>query len=82
MTITAYVQTNPQGRLDADSTITVEGVTYPIPDRGWYGEDRKPSRLAPHRISAALESSGYERRYTTVSEPDENYRFEIQVVKA
>jgi len=78
----AYVQTNPQGRLDADSTLTVEGVTYPIPERGWYGEERKPSRAAPHRIAAALESAGYERRYTTLREPDENGRFEIEVDKA
>lgn len=84
MPVTAYVQTGSEhpGRLDADSTITVDGVTYPIPERGWYGPDRQPSRAAPHRISAALESAGYQRAYSDLSGPDENGVFEIQVVKA
>jgi hypothetical protein len=82
MSVTAYVQADPSGRLTADSTLTVEGATYPIPKRGWYGSDRSPSRAAPHRISAALDAAGYEPGYLDVSEPDASGRFEIQVVKA
>lgn len=86
MTITAYVQGSNSptmlGNLKDGGTITVEGATYSIPERGWYGPDRKPSRAAPHRISAALESAGYQRAYSDLSGPDENGVFEIQVVKA
>lgn len=86
MSITAYVQGSKDpaspGRLTEDSTITIEGATYDIPERGWYGPDRKPSRAAPHRISAALESADYQRAYSDLSGPDENGVFEIQVVKA
>lgn len=83
MPITAYVQTGGEhpGRLAADSTITVDGVTYPIPERGWYGRDRKPSRAAPHRIAAALESAGYDPRYSDAGGPDSDGVFEIRVVK-
>lgn len=84
MPVTAYVQASKDepNRLTADSTITIEGVTFPIPERGHYGPDRTPSRAAPHRISAALEQAGYRRDYTDLSDADEHGIFTIQVEAA
>jgi hypothetical protein len=82
----AYVQgsKNPDmlGNLRDGGTLTVEGVTYDIPERGYYGPDRNPSRLAPHRIAAALESAGYLQQHAIVSGASADGVYEIEVTKA
>lgn len=86
MTITARIHGSPVqthlGALGPSSTLTVEDRTYDIPERGHYGEDRKPSRLAPHRIAATLEGAGYRPSYTDLVGPGRDGVWEIQVVKA
>lgn len=86
MSVIAYVQgsTNPDhlGNLKDGGTLTVDGVTVDIPERGYYGPDRRPSIVAPHRIAAALESAGYLPRHTVVSGPSPDGVYEIEVTKA
>ena len=48
---TARVTTDAEGRLTDTSTLTVGDVTIPVPDRGI-------TRMAPHRIWAALQAVG------------------------
>jgi hypothetical protein len=50
----ARVTTDDQGRLTPDSTVTVGGQTWPVPERTERGGDRD----AP-RISDALRERGY-----------------------
>jgi hypothetical protein len=52
--LTATITTDPDGRLTADSTCTIEGQTIPVPDRAPDG-----GRLAPKRITAAIHELGY-----------------------
>lgn len=47
----ARVTTGEHGRLTGTSTLTFGDVTIPVPDRG-------VTRMAPHRIWAALEAAG------------------------
>lgn len=84
MTITAYVQGSSSptllGNLQHGGTITVEGVTYDIPDYAKVG-----GRLAPRRIVETLEAAGYKPAtdyYSDLGKPDAKGRFEIRVVKA
>ncbi|GAA0494211.1 hypothetical protein Ade02nite_20550 [Paractinoplanes deccanensis] len=84
MTITAYVHgsTDPNhlGNLKDGGTLTVEGVTYEIPDRAQRG-----GRFAPRRIIEALEAAGYKpatNYYGDLSKPNADGVYEIQVVKA
>ena len=53
MTTTAIVTTT-NGRLTADSTLTIDGVVYPIPERAMVG-----GVFAPRRIIEALRDAGY-----------------------
>jgi hypothetical protein len=48
---TVRVTTDSGGRLAGTSTLTFGDVTIPVPDRG-------VTRMAPHRIWAALEAAG------------------------
>jgi hypothetical protein len=60
ITIPAVVTTDDTSHLTADSTLTVDGVTIPIPARvpnPLGGDGTTP--LAPHRILAALTELGY-----------------------
>jgi hypothetical protein len=86
MTITAYVQGSNDptmlGNLKDGGTLTVEGVTYDIPERGHYGPERNPSRMAPHRIAAALESAGYLPQHKPLGPPSPDGVYEIEVSKA
>lgn len=84
MAITAYVQGSNSptmlGNLKDGGTITVEGVTYDIPDYAKVG-----GRLAPRRIIETLETAGYKPATdyrSDLGEPDENGLFEMRVVKA
>lgn len=85
MTI-AYVQgsTDPNqlGSLQAGGTLTIDGGTYDISERGHYGEERKPSRMAPHRIAAALEEAGYSPRHRLLGDVSPDGVYEIEVSKA
>jgi hypothetical protein len=84
VTITAYIQGSNSptmlGNLKDGGTITVEGVTYDIPDKAKVG-----GRLAPRRILETLEAAGYKPAtgyYSDLGKPDANGLFEIQVVKS
>ncbi len=51
MTTTVRVTTDTEGRLTEDSTLTYGSTTIPVPERG-------TTRMAPHRIIAALKLAG------------------------
>lgn len=51
---TGYFTTDPDGRLTDDSTLEVDGHTYPIPARTDRG-----GQFAPIRIAEALRAAGY-----------------------
>lgn len=52
---TARLTTDLHGRLTDESTITVDGRTYPVPAR----VDSLAGRLAPARIVQALRDAGW-----------------------
>ena len=83
MSITAYVQgsTDPAhlGNLKDGGTLTVDGVTYDIPDHAQIG-----GRLAPRRIVETLEAAGYKPAtdyHSDLGEPNARGVFELRVVR-
>jgi hypothetical protein len=80
MTVVGYVHGLPDGRIDNDSVLVIDGTTYPIPER-----TENAGRLAPARICAALKDAGYEpatNYYNDLGDVDPNGVFEILLVKA
>lgn len=59
LTTTATVTTNGPGRLAPHSTLTVGGVTIPIPERIPNPVGDGTSTVAIWRIAAALKELGY-----------------------